>query len=149
MFCSKECKSIDQKRIYDAYIEKPCECCGNVFKSMKKENRKFCSYKCAGQNKKDISREIKYCKTCGKAFEERIKRIKNFCSEKCIREWQAIPKNITLRMEKTKKSVFKKYGVYSTFQVDTIRLKAINAHKLTGYNNINGLIKSEENKQKN
>lgn len=131
MFCSKECKSIDQKRGYDAYIEKPCECCGIIFRSKFKENKKFCSYKCSGQNKKNVSRETKYCKTCGNPFEERIKRVKNFCSEKCIRDWQARPENIKLRLEKTKESIFNKYGVYNTFQVDKIRMKALTNLKNT------------------
>lgn len=131
LFCSKECKSIDMKRKYDAYVEKECGCCGKMFKSLKKEKKKFCSYKCAGQNKKNVSREIKTCLACGTTFSERIKRVKNFCSEKCIKEWQVRPENIKRRVEITRESVFKKYGVYCVLMVDEFKAKALTKTKET------------------
>ena len=153
-FCSKKCKLNNRmKKDSIFYEEKPCECCGTIFKSKIKENKKFCSYKCSGQNKKNVSREIKTCLLCGTKFNERIKRVKNFCSDKCIKEWQAKPENISLRIKKLNDAVFKKYGVENIFQVNSIRLKAQEKAKeslqasgyITGKNNLIAI----ENRRKN
>jgi hypothetical protein len=126
IFCSKECKLNNRHKSDEIYyVEKNCECCGNLFKSKIKENKKFCSYKCAGQNKKNVSREKRSCLMCYASFNERIKHDRKFCSEKCRKEWQAIPQNIENRINQTKNAVFEKYGVDYTFQIDSVKIKAL------------------------
>jgi len=135
LYCSKECKS-NARTLKDSvfYIEKHCKSCNKVFISKIKENKIFCSYKCAGLNKILLSHEIRCCLECNKSFSERKKRERNFCSEECRKIWQAKPENIKFRINKAKESVIKKYGVESTFQVDSIRLKANEKSKETYVN---------------
>jgi len=152
-FCSKICKirhRAEKDNIF--YIEKHCEYCKKIFKSKKKENRKFCSYKCSGLNKKIISREDRHCLECNKLFIERIKHERKFCSEKCRKIWQSKSENIKNRIDKTRNGVYKKYGVYNTFQVDTIRLKALKnlrkTYKERGSEIVkNNLLKLEQKRQ--
>jgi len=154
MFCTKNCKLNNRHKLDEIYyIEKNCECCGKLFKSKIKENKKYCSYKCSGQNKKNVSREERTCLKCNTKFTERIKHERKFCSDKCRKEWQIMPENIEERMTRVKESVFKKYGVQNTFQVDSIRLLAIEnmkkTYKLNGVEiSKNNLQKIEDNRQK-
>jgi hypothetical protein len=153
-FCSKECKLAHRAQEDNKfYIEKKCKYCEKFFKSKKKENKKFCSYKCSGLDKKKKSKENRHCLICNKLFIERIKRKRQFCSEKCRKKWQSIPKNKEIRIKKSKEAVFKKYGVDSTFKVDSIRLLATHNMKKTyathGNKIINrGLIKVQLNRDK-
>jgi hypothetical protein len=132
LFCSKECQSkyrMENDVIF--YIEKHCEYCNIIFKSKKKEKKKFCSYKCSALNKKKLANEIRICPICNTNFNVRKKINKKFCSEKCRKEWQCKPENIKYRMDKTKESILKKYGVDNTFQVDSIKIKALNSLRET------------------
>lgn len=72
----------------EAYEVTTCKCCGNKFKSLKRENRKFCSQSCAAtvNNKLFIKRtpaKIRFCLNCGK----KIKKGK-FCSHKCQHKYR-------------------------------------------------------------
>lgn len=126
LFCCKKCK-LEHRKEKDKifYIEKHCECCNKLFTSKKKDDKKCCSYKCAGKMRTNKSKEKRTCLVCGKVFSERVKHKRKFCSEKCRKSWQAKPENIKSRINKTKEANLKKYGVESTFQVDSLREKAL------------------------
>ena len=154
MFCSTECKSKERAQKNSIfYVEKHCKYCDEIFKSKRKENKKFCSYKCSGLNKKKMLREKRCCLECGNLFFERIKYERKFCSEICRKKWQSKPENIKIRIQKTREGVFAKYGVDNTLQIDAIRLKALTNLKKTykerGAEILkNNLFKLEQKRQK-
>lgn len=154
LFCSKECK-LKYRRNDDKkyYAEKHCEYCQKTFLSKKKENKKFCSYTCSGLNKKKNSRENRICLECGHSFTERIKYSRKFCSISCRKRWQNKPENIKIRLNKTKLGVLNKYGVENTFQVDSIRIKALTNLRKTynerGSEIIKKSLKNLEKKRQN
>jgi len=118
--CNKE---IRRKKDDIFYITKKCENCGIEFVSKKKENLKYCSYKCTGEGRTKNSKEKRICKICGKEFEERIKYPRKFCSKDCRNKWESLPESIEYKTKKTKEAVLKKYGVDSVMKLKEVREK--------------------------
>jgi hypothetical protein len=66
---------------------KQCALCGSDFKT-RESKAKFCSRKCAAENRYGPSRHIK-CKNCGVDFVFKCKvRDKKFCNSGCVREFE-------------------------------------------------------------
>ena len=108
-------------------IELKCVSCNKLFiTDFKHRDKKFCDKHCyfdyARKNKlfgktKDPSvREIRTCVQCGNPFEERKKHQKKICSDECRTIWNSNPKNIELRITKSKNACTERYGVDSLFK---------------------------------
>lgn len=69
-------------------MEKVCECCGELFKTYK-QNQRYCSKKCGQCNKRQekISKECEYS-GCTNTFEILPNSKQKFCSKECQRLWQ-------------------------------------------------------------
>ena len=115
-------------------IELECRECKKLFAAdFKHRDKKFCGRTCyfanAKKNKtigkqKDLSvREDRTCLVCNKIFNERIKHQKKICSDECRKIWNNMDKNINHRINQSKKSMIKKYGVDSIFKTQEFQNK--------------------------
>jgi hypothetical protein len=115
-------------------IELECQECKNIFiTEYKHRNKKFCSRDCyfnhskknntIGRKKDESVWEIRTCLQCGNEFTERIKHEKKLCSQECRKIWNSKPKNKEDRIQKSKDSLFEKYGVDSLYKLDEFQKK--------------------------
>ena len=80
---------------YDVQLVK-CDFCNKEFychtNRLKKRQNIFCSKKCEGNFRKNVTKENKncICDTCGKAFHKAQNKIRNhnFCSQECEKIWR-------------------------------------------------------------
>lgn len=67
--------------------------------------------------------EKRTCVHCGNDFEVRKKLPNKLCSNECRKEWGMIDSNKNNRISLSKKSMIDKYGVESSFQLDSVKEK--------------------------
>lgn len=110
-------------------IELQClECNKKFITEYKHRDKKFCDRECyfnyarknklLGKEKDDSVREKRICVQCGNEFIERKKTEKKICSQECRILWNSNPKNIEIRVEKSKKVLLEKYGVDTLFKLE-------------------------------
>jgi hypothetical protein len=113
-------------------IKLSCNNCNTEFLvEFKQRDKKFCNRKCyfdyarknnlIGKQKDDSTREKRICIQCGETFIERKKYKRKLCSIECRTKWNNNPKNISDRIDKSKKSVFEKYGVDTLFKKESFQ----------------------------
>jgi hypothetical protein len=110
-------------------IKLKCINCDSDFETeYKHRDKKYCNRKCyfeyARKNKvngrkKDINLyEKRNCKVCDTEFEVKKTHKKDMCSDECRRTWNSMEVNKKDRINKSKESLLKKYGVDSIFKLD-------------------------------
>lgn len=99
-----------------------CESCGGNFEvPFKQRNKKYCNRECykshgiKGRSKNNDFYEDRTCVNCNNVFNIRKKLPNKLCSDKCRVEWSKKPEVIENKINKTKESIYKKYGVESLF----------------------------------
>ena len=70
------------------YIDRPCEICGNLFRTRKDSNTKTCSKECLSIHRKKIANLFRKCMNCGKEFTAKKQETK-CCSNKCAAEYRS------------------------------------------------------------
>lgn len=113
-------------------IELKCINCNEHFiTEYKHRDKKFCNRTCyfehakknktVGKKKDPNVREKRTCLQCGVEFEERKKHKKKLCSDECRTLWALDPLNKESRIEKSKESLNKKYGVDTIFKIEEFK----------------------------
>ena len=107
-----------------------------------------CSRKCANILKKQKLYEERICVECQQQFVIRKKIEKKLCSDDCRKSWALKDENKNKRLQKSEDAIYKKYGVKTTLQLNTVKEKIKNTKKEKyGDENYNNNSKSKNTKK--
>lgn len=125
-------------------IELVCQNCNDNFVTeYKHRDKKFCGRTCymeharknklLGREKDNSVREERICLECSVVFIERKKYERKLCSDNCRILWNSKQENKNDRIEKAQKSLLKKYGSKTIFDLQSFKEnKKINFEKKYG-----------------
>jgi len=122
-----------------------CKRCSSLstFSSVSKGYLKYCSYKCSGNGKKEIAREVRSCKICNQEFEAYKKAKNQFCSDECRKTQNKL--NAKERVAKSVEASIRNHGGVHHMSLPEHKVKSKKASLLKyGNENFRNIPKSKK-----